>query len=109
VGNSTLLNALNDAMTENRAPLSGSFSGSQRSSSGFAAEMLSSISSTRQSAESTESYHSARQETLTQMSLADGVDTDFELEMLLRVEQAYAANAKVIKAIDELIQQILGL
>jgi flagellar hook-associated protein 1 FlgK len=108
VGNSAQLNAFSDAMAESRAPTSGSFGSTQRSSSGLAAEVLSSISSARQAAEATQSYHAARQETLTQMSLADGVDTDYELETLLRVEQAYAANAKVIKTIDELIQQILG-
>ena len=43
------------------------------------------------------------------MQLAQGVDTDAEMQTLLMVEQAYSANARVIKTIDELIQQLIGL
>jgi flagellar hook-associated protein 1 FlgK len=38
-----------------------------------------------------------------------GVDTDQETQMLLQVETAYAANAKVLAAIDEMMQAILEL
>jgi len=31
------------------------------------------------------------------------------MQVLLQVEQAYAANARVIKTIDEMIQQLLAL
>lgn len=109
VGDSTLLTALQDALTTTRVPGSGDFGGAMRDASGVAAELLSQVSGSRLSAETVESYNVARQETLTEMSLADGVDTDYELQMLLKVEQAYAANARVIQAMDELMQQILGL
>lgn len=36
-----------------------------------------------------------------------GVDTDRELQDLLLVEQAFAANARVIQAADEMLQQLL--
>ena len=37
------------------------------------------------------------------------VDTDQELQRLLIVEQAYAANARVIETIDRLIQNLLEI
>lgn len=39
--------------------------------------------------------------------MADGVDTDTEMQRLLQYEQAYAANARVIQAIDEMMNTIL--
>jgi flagellar hook-associated protein 1 FlgK len=41
--------------------------------------------------------------------LQDGVDTDAELQILLQVEQAFSANARVVQTIDDLIQQLIGL
>ena len=41
--------------------------------------------------------------------LAGGVDTDQELQKLLLIEQAYAANARVIQTADELIQLLIRL
>lgn len=109
VSNATQLQALADTLTATETPSSSVFSTSKRSISGLAADILSSASQARQSAETVESYTVARQETLTEMSLADGVDTDYELQTLLKVEQAYAANAKVIQALDELLQRILEI
>ncbi|MEM9010030.1 MAG: flagellar hook-associated protein FlgK [Pseudomonadota bacterium] len=38
---------------------------------------------------------------------AVGVDTDQELQRLLAIEKAYAANAKVIEVVDDLLRRIL--
>ncbi|MES0826692.1 flagellar hook-associated protein FlgK [Ruegeria sp. SCP11] len=38
-----------------------------------------------------------------------GVDTDQELQTLMEIEQAYAANARVISAVDELMETLLRL
>lgn len=38
-----------------------------------------------------------------------GVDTDAELQRLLTIEQAYAANARVIQTVDRLIQRLLEI
>lgn len=108
VGNSTLLVALSDALNTERVPASGGFGLSMRSASGLVSDLLSSVSSDRQASETVQSYTTARQETLNEMALADGVDTDYELQTLLKVEQAYAANARVIKTLDELMQQLLS-
>jgi len=40
---------------------------------------------------------------------AQGVDTDFELQNLLLIEQSYAANARVIQTVGDMIDRILQL
>jgi flagellar hook-associated protein 1 FlgK len=109
VGDATLLNALGSALSDPRVPSSGAFIGAQRSASGLAADVLSSVSTARQQAEYQQSYSVARQSSLTELELADGVDTDAEMQSLLLVEQAFAANARVIQTVDDLIQQLIGL
>ncbi len=109
VGNATLLNALGEALTLPVVPASGSFIGAARSAPGLAADFLSQIAGGRQSAQDSESFSVARQEALSILQLQDGVDTDQEMQMLLVIEQAYAANARVIQTIDQLIQQLIGL
>ena len=96
-------------MSQSKVPGSGAFIGAARSASGLAADVLSGIASARQQSEFRESYSTARQEALTEMQLADGVDTDAEMQNLLLVEQAFSANARVIQTIDELIQQLIRL
>ncbi|MCW3782050.1 flagellar hook-associated protein FlgK [Defluviimonas salinarum] len=109
VGDATLLNALGDALGRARVPSSGGFIGAARSASGLAADVLSGISGARQQAESRQGYAVARQSALIDLQLADGVDTDAEMQTLLMVEQAYSANARVIQVIDDLIQKLIGL
>lgn len=109
VGDASLLNSLSGALSEAVAPASGGFGSALRSASGLISDLLSSASAKRQSSELEQSYAVARQETLTELTLADGVDTDYEMQMLLKVQQAYAANAKVISAIDEMMQRVLEM
>jgi flagellar hook-associated protein 1 FlgK len=53
-------------------------------------------------------YLVARQSALAEQELhATGVDTDAELEALTLVEQTYAANARVLSVIDELMKLLL--
>lgn len=108
VGDATLLNALTTALSVPRVASSGSFIGA-RSAAGLAADVLSGIASARQQEEFRQSYTVARQGALTELQLADGVDTDAEMQQLLLVEQAFAANARVIQTVDDLIQQLIGL
>lgn len=43
------------------------------------------------------------------MELAQGVDTDAEMQKLMVIEQAFAANAQVVSAADEMMQLLLGI
>ncbi|MBY6048843.1 flagellar hook-associated protein FlgK [Vannielia litorea] len=109
VGNAALLQSLTDRLNESRSSASTAATGLSRSASGHAADFLSGLAAERESGEVELSYQYARYDTLLSTELAGGVDTDRELQQLLVVEQAYAANAKVIQTIDELIQRIMAI
>ncbi|MCB2094408.1 MAG: flagellar hook-associated protein FlgK [Rhodobacteraceae bacterium] len=109
VGDATLILALGDSLAQTRVPGSGTFIGAARSAAGLAADVLSQVATSRLDADTRASFASARQETLTELQLRDGVDTDAEMQNLLLIEQAYSANARVIRTIDDLIQQLIGL
>ncbi len=59
--------------------------------------------------EQQQSNQSAQYEQLNQMHRSNGVDTDAELQKLLRIETNYAANAKVMQTIDEMFSAILRI
>ncbi|SLN13621.1 Flagellar hook-associated protein 1 [Aquimixticola soesokkakensis] len=108
-GNASLLQAMSDALSQSRQPSSGAFTNLARNAVGFSADMVSDVSSRRLSNESDLGYSAARVDSLRTAELADGVDTDYEMQRLLMIEQAYSANAKVIQTIDTLIKTLLGM
>lgn len=108
-GQSALLTALETALTRPRQPVSGGFMLGERSLSVLAGQVVSILSEARLSAESEASFGTARAAALKAMELEGGVDTDQELQRLLAVEQTYGANARVIRAVDDMLQMILGI
>lgn len=108
VGDATMLNALGTALDAQRLPASGGFSAS-RSAIGLAGDLLSVVSVAAFDADARVSFASAQNETLLTAEYQDGVDTDAEMQELLLVEQAYAANARVMSTIDTLIQRLLEI
>lgn len=109
VGNAQLLKDMQSSLLAQRIPASGGFSNGARSFAILSADMVSGVASARVSAEGEASYASARLDTLRSMELEDGVDTDQEMQSLMLIEQAYAANAKVMTTIDDMIQTLLGM
>ncbi len=109
VGDSTQLVRLADALRASRIPASGQFSTGTRTAFGLSAEFLGAVGGARQTALANESYVAARHDTLTKLELENGVDTDQEMSSLLLIEQAYAANAKVISVVDDMMQTILRM
>jgi flagellar hook-associated protein 1 len=109
VGDATLLQGLNGALTQVRLPASGAFGGAARSAAGLAGEVLSGVSLARQVAEDDLAAASTRQAALSDLLAEDGVDTDAEMQRLLLIEQAFSANARVIQTVDDLIRQLIGL
>ena len=108
-GNSQLLKDLQTALAAPRTPVSGGFMTGARSFSTLAADMISGVAHARVTAENEASYSAARLDTLSTMELEQGVDTDQEMQSLLMIEQAYAANAKVISTIGEMMQKLLEM
>ena len=70
---------------------------------------LSNITLQSDDAETEASFHSSFLRGLKLREQSDAVNTDQEMQHLLQVKQAFAANAKVIKAVDEMLSLILKL
>ncbi|WP_299956353.1 flagellar hook-associated protein FlgK [uncultured Roseobacter sp.] len=109
VGDSRLLQALSETLTARRVPASGDFGSGAFSAINLASTLTSQLGADRAQAEQTQTFTSTQFNELTQLVLAEGVDTDQELQKLLLVEQTYAANARMIEAADEMMQTILRL
>lgn len=109
VGDATLLTASLDAMNEPRTPIGGDFGVAARNASDLLSSLISLVGRSQQSAENRLSFEQSRLTSLQDAERANGVDTDQELQKLLLIEQAYAANARVIQTADQLIQTLIGL
>lgn len=108
-GASGALGRMLDAMRQAKPIASASFPGGQRSAASVVGEIATRAGTARLDAGNEEARAKAHQTALGQSLRSDAVDTDAEMERLLGLEQAYAANAKVIKAVDEMIQEILRM
>ncbi len=107
-GDATLLNALSAAINSGRA-VNSPVIGGTRTLAGLGSEILSRISSQRVIQQTEQSYTTARYTALADIEAAAGVNTDEELQSLLVIEKNYAANARVIQVVDEMIKTLLGL
>jgi flagellar hook-associated protein 1 len=108
-GGAAQLSALHSAFMQRSEPASGGFAPGERSFQGLASDILSQISSARIAAEARQSFAGAKYDGLRSDELSLGVDSDQEVQQLLLIEQAYSANAQVIKAVDQMIQIWLGM
>ncbi|ATX64739.1 flagellar hook-associated protein FlgK [Roseinatronobacter bogoriensis] len=93
-------------MLNTTAPLSDG-SSVARSVSMHASDALSMVATNRLAADQRNATNTARVAILSEDLAARGVDTDAELSKLLVLEQAYAANAKVIAAVDAMWRTML--
>ena len=105
-GNATLLQSLASALS---TPTTTADDPVPQSAAGRAASLEAANGSRRLTFESDLSFATARWSSLMEAEAAGGVDTDYEMQMLLRVEQAYAANARVIQTIESLMQTLMEL
>lgn len=108
-GSSVLLAALADRLGASRPTASAALSPGSRSTARLAAEIGAMVSTERVAAEAASTRSAVHADALAGQLLADGVDTDHEMQRLLELEKAYAANAKVIMAADAMISRILEI
>ncbi len=109
VGDATQLNALLDAMQAQVVSSSPALNLGASSMSELGADFHSSISSARVLSDKDVAFAAASQNSLEALMLAEGVDTDAEMQKLMMIEQAYAANARLIEAVDEMMNALLRL
>ncbi len=109
-GAAGLINTMIDALTGLKAPPPGAGLSGQLSAAGAAANVTSTIGASRISAETQLAATSARAQALSDAELAvTGVDTDFELQQLILIEQAFAANARVIQTAEQMVLTLLEI
>lgn len=105
-GDATQLNRWIEALRLPRADVPGA---AMMSASGRIGSYVSDVGTARLMTQEQLSFTAARWDALREAELADGVDTDVELQRLLQIEQAYAANAKVIQTVDFMMQRLMEL
>ncbi|MDF3852770.1 flagellar hook-associated protein FlgK [Paracoccus sp. P2] len=108
-GESALLDRLGMAISTTRSPASASLSDAPRGLQGLSADLSSAVATNRIRAEASAMQSSSRQSGLQSALLAEGVDSDKEMESLLALERAYAANAKVFQTANDMLDTILRL
>ncbi len=106
VGNSAQIDRWIDALSEAR-PLS--IGGGASGAAELAGRFASGAGAARIAAEDAQAFASARWTSIKEAELAGGVDTDVELQSLLRIEQSYAANARVIQTIQSMMQRLMEI
>lgn len=72
-------------------------------------DLLTAVSRDRQGAEDAQTSARTRHDTFTEAMLAQGVDTDSEMQRLLLIEESYAANARVIQTADAMLRTLLEI
>lgn len=83
--------------------------GQAASAATLAAGLSAEVGARRLSAEREESFANARWSTLRETELAQGVDSDHEMQLLMSIEKAYAANARVISTVDAMMRSLLEI
>lgn len=102
------LQGLADAMSANRAPAGWVSQNAASSAAIMASEIASFYAGRGARSDDAQAYLTARQTVLADSEAnAVGVDSDRELQALILVEQAYAANARVLSVIDGLMKLLL--
>lgn len=106
VGDSTVLGSIAARLAE---PVSLSPGSAAHSLAGHAGAYLSSVGVAAFDADLAQQHATARHFGLSEQLAAQGVDTDAELQRLLVLEQSYAANARVIRAVDEMLRRLMEI
>ncbi|MBL8562720.1 MAG: flagellar hook-associated protein FlgK [Gemmobacter sp.] len=109
VGDSTFINRLRGALTAETTPASGALDSGPRSLAALASDITSRAARDRVTVEDQLTFAQSRATTLQEQEQVHGVDTDQELQNLLLIEQSYAANARVIQTIDDMLATLMEL
>ncbi|WP_121060842.1 flagellar hook-associated protein FlgK [Chachezhania antarctica] len=109
VGYAGQLQAFVDVLSDGRIPPSGRFGTVNLTASGLAASLTSRVSQAADYAGQNLSFASTSRTELERLELAEGVDSDAELQNLIVAEQIFAANARMIATVDELMETLLRI
>ncbi len=109
-GADTQLRRMVDAMDARRTPSGATGLTNLVSATALSEGVTSLVAAQAARAEDTAAYNQGQFDLLRESELSiTGVNTDYEMQQLLVIEQAYAANARVISTADKLMQTILDI
>jgi flagellar hook-associated protein 1 FlgK len=108
-GSGALLGALHAALNAARPLASSGFTQGTRSLAALAADVTTDAATLRLSAQSEQSFAAAKLTALTDLEAQNGIDTDQEMQALLVIEKNYAANARVIQTVNDMIDTLIRL
>jgi len=109
-GDDSQLRRMLDAMDAQRAPSTATGLINMVSAAELAEGVSALVAAQAARAETTTAYNAGQFDILRESELSvTGVDTDYEMQQLLMIEQAYAANARVISTADQLMQTLLEI
>jgi flagellar hook-associated protein 1 FlgK len=108
VGSDAVLNGLLSALDAPRQPSSAGLDGMATLGTRFGT-LEARVSTARVNSDGELAIRSSRFSTISTSIMADGVDSDAEMQKLLQYEQSYAANARVLRAVGDMLDQILGM
>lgn len=109
VGQSAIIDSLRDALRDTQAPASGDFGTGLLSASDVASAMMSRLGVQRLTADQSLTFSSVTFNEISQAERATGVDTDSELQRLIVMEQAYAANARVFDTVQNMLDTLMRI
>ena len=75
----------------------------------IAEALLSKAGANAHTADQRSSFAANAQLEMQKIVAEQGVDSDAELQRLMQIEQAYAANARIVAVVDELMDTLLRL
>ena len=108
-GDTTILNNYGDALEATNTISSPGLGAGDFSAYAIAANLMTSFTQEFTWAEQEQAFSSAIFSDMQSRELEQGVDTDAELQTLMMLETIYAANARMLQAIDEMMQELMRL
>ena len=108
-GQASQLRAFGAILNDARAIPGGLFGTGNMRAAELTEALMSKAGAQSHAAEQRKAFASNSQQQMSQIEAEQGVDTDQELQRLMQIEQTYAANARVISVIDELMGTLLRL
>lgn len=109
VGDARLLQGVGDALAEISNPSSAALAPVSRSFADRVADFSSDVASSRVRDEANKTYQATQHTILSELELSEGVDTDQELQRLMQIEQQYTANARVMTAVDQMLERLMSI
>ncbi|KUJ77686.1 flagellar hook-associated protein FlgK [Ruegeria profundi] len=108
-GDATQLQAFGAILSESRPVAGAPFGTGEMRAADLTEALMSKAGSDAHTASQSLTFANSAQQEMVRIETAQGVNTDQELQNLIKIEQAYAANARVISVVDELMETLLRL